>query len=355
MTFVPPKKILVTGAAGFIGSNFVRFFKQHHPSEIVAIDDLSTGKKHNIDQVCHFYHGSVLDMDLLDKLFDEHQPEYVFHFAALPMVAYSVAKPADTTQTNLIGTINLLKKARDHGVKRLVFSSSAAVYGDTDKMPINEADNHPDPQSPYAVQKYSCEQFCRIFSRLWGLDTVSLRYFNAFGPGQYGSSPYSTVIAAWLEALHSPEIGRPYIEGDGSQTRDFCYVDDISRANILAMQSERPLAGDVYNIAGGKNVEISRIKELIENLTGRSLNLEQRPPRLGDIKHSLADITKATEGLNYKPQVDLEEGIKNTIEWFVARTGSHSLMDKMRDSGSRDVGSIPTESTARKRADYLQY
>ncbi len=316
MDSLKPKNILVTGAAGFIGSNFVRRFQADYPDcVVVALDDLSTGHREALPDQIVFYEGSILDTALLDKIFSRHSLDYVFHFAAMPMVAYSVAKPADTTQTNLVGTINLLTRARDYQIKRFIYSSSAAVYGRVAKLPISEDEVWPDPQSPYAIQKYAGEQFCRLFSRLWQLDTVSLRYFNAYGPGQDGHSAYATVIASWLESLFFPGSQPPYLEGDGQQTRDFCFVEDIVLANLLAMKANSKLGGEVCNIASGVGVKLLTIKESLEKLTGRSLNLELRPERLGDIKHSLADIAKAKRVLGYEPQIDLGAGLKATINW----------------------------------------
>lgn len=315
------KTILVTGCAGFIGSNFVTQFKKKFPkTEIIGIDDLSTGRKEVIDRSVVFYKGSILDAELLEKIFSTHKPEYVFHFAALPRVSYSLEHPRYTSEVNIIGTVALLDASRKHGVKRFIYSSSSSIYGGAKKLPTKESENHPDPKSPYAVQKYIGEPFCKIFSELFGLDTVCLRYFNVFGPGQYGNSPYSTVISAWLEALYFPKNKVAFLEGDGNQTRDFCYVDNVVSANILAMQSKKNFNGQAFNIAHGERTKVNDIKEMIEKYSGKKLDIEKRKPRLGDVPHTHADISSAKKVLGFQPKVRFEGGLKKTVRWFESRT-----------------------------------
>ncbi len=314
------KSILVTGCAGFIGSNFVKIFKNRFPAiEIVGIDDFSTGRKDAIEKSIIFYKGSILNKKLLAKIFSKHKPEYVFHFAALPRVSFSVENPVLTTEVNILGTVNLLDFSRKFKVKRFMFSSSSSVYGGAKYIPTKESENFPDPQVPYAVQKYDCEPFCKIFSQLYSLDTVCMRYFNVFGPGQYGDSPYSTVVAAWLEALYFPKDKKAFIEGNGKQSRDFCYVDNVVDANIACMLSKKPLKGICMNIANGERTNLIEIKKLIEKYTGMKLELEKRASRVGDVMHTLADINLAKKTIGYKPKVDFLEGLKRTIEWFETR------------------------------------
>lgn len=316
-----PKSILVTGCAGFIGSNFVNQFLQQFPkTEIVGIDNFATGRRDAINPKITFYEGSILDGDLLESIFEKHQPEYVFHFAAVPRVSYSVENPAETTDANITGTVSVLEASKDHGVKRVMYSSSSSVYGGALKMPTKESENVCDPKSPYALQKYTGELFCKVFSDLYKLDTVCLRYFTVFGPEQYGDSPYSTVIAGWLESMYFPAKKKGFLEGNGTQSRDFCYVDNVVSANILAMQADRKFNGEAFNIAHGERTTLNDIRELIEKYTGKKLELEPRPPRLGDVKHTHADVSKAKEWFGYEPKVKFEEGLKKTIEWQQRRT-----------------------------------
>ncbi len=314
-----PKIILVTGCAGFIGSNFVKQFKKQFPDTIiVGVDNLSTGRKDALDKDITFYKGSICTPLFLDKIFKKHKPEYVFHFAALPRVSYSIENPAETSFVNIYGTVLLLEKCRDNQVKRFIYSSSSSVYGGTKEMPTKET-CLPNPISPYALQKYAGEPFCKIFSNLYGVDTVCLRYFNVFGPGQYGNSPYSTVISAWLENIYFPTNKKAFLEGNGKQTRDFCYVDNVVQANIKAMIVTKKLCGKVFNIGNGEQTSLLKVKNMIEEYAGQQIKLDKRPPRLGDVLHTQADIYKAQKQLGYEPSVSFEEGLKLTIRWFESR------------------------------------
>ena len=323
-----PKTILVTGCAGFIGSNFVKQFGIKYPkTKIIGIDDFSTGRRENVEALRGaqgkksfiFFKGSILDKKLVEKIFGKYLPEYVFHFAALPRVSYSVEHPRETSEANIIGTVAFLEAAKKYKTKRFIYSASSAAYGGAKKLPTKESENCPDPKSPYAVQKYAGELFCRNFSELLGLDTVSLRYFNVFGPGQYGDSPYSTVISAWLEALYFSKKKKAFMEGDGKQSRDFCYIDNVIQANILAMKSVKNFNGEVFNIAHGERTSLLEVKKLIEKYTGKKILLELRPARLGDVRHTHADISKAKNRFGYRPVVSFENGLKKTVEWFEFR------------------------------------
>jgi len=316
-----PKTILVTGCAGFIGGNFVKKFKEKFPETIiVGIDDFSTGRRGAFDQTdIRFYEGSILDKELLKNIFSEHRPEYVFHFAALPRVSFSVENPYHTNHVNVGGTVALLEESKNHRVKRFIYSSSSSVYGRVDSLPVREVYHQPNPISPYALQKYIGEKYCKMFGDLFGLSTVSLRYFNVFGPGQYGDSPYSTAIAAWLESLYFPDNKKGFLEGDGTQYRDFCYVNNVVKANILAMQSQKNLMGEEFNIACEHRISLNTVKEKIEEFTGRKLELEKRPPRAGDVPHTHFDISKAKGHLGYESEIKFDEGLKKTIEWFESR------------------------------------
>jgi nucleoside-diphosphate-sugar epimerase len=314
------KAVLVTGCAGFIGSNFTRQFREQFPeTEVVGLDNFATGRREALDEKITFYEGSILDRVLLEKIFAEHPIEYVFHFAALPRVSFSVEQPTKTTEANILGTITLMESAKNHGVKRFIFSSSSAVYGGAKTMPTSEAENPPNPKTPYAMQKYAIEPFCKIFTEIYGMDTVCLRYFNVFGPGQYGDSPYSTVISAWLESLYFPRNKKAFLEDDGEQSRDFCYVDNVIQANILAMKHEGKLNGEVFNVAHGERTTVNEVKKLIEEFTGRKLDLEKRQARLGDVRHTNADISKARNILGYNPEVKFNEGLKRAVAWYEKR------------------------------------
>ncbi len=312
--------ILVTGCAGFIGSNFVNnYLKKFPKNTVIGLDDFSTGKKENVNKKIIFYKGSILNKNFLDKIFKKHKIDYLFHFAALPSVSFSIANPYHTSLINTLGTIHLLEFSHQYKIKRFIFSSSAAVYGNAKNLPIKELASQVKPASTYALQKYSAENFCQLFSSLYNLDTVCLRYFNVFGPGQFGNSAYSTVISAWLEALYFPNNKKAFIEGNGKQTRDFCYVDDIVNANILAAQSKQKLNGQVINIASGKKTSLIEIKNIIEKLTGKKILLEKRPPRVGDIKDSVAEIKLAKKLIKFQSKTSLERGVEKTIKWFKNR------------------------------------
>lgn len=311
------KTILVTGCAGFIGSNFVNSFKEQFPkTKIVGIDDFSTGRRDAVNRGIVFYEGSIVDEKLLDRIFKKHRPEYIFHFAAIPRVSYSIKYPVKTSVANIIGTVAILEKAKEYKAKRLIFSSSSSVYGGAKVLPTKEKENLSCPCSFYALQKYSGEYFCRLFSEIFGLETVCLRYFNVFGPGQYGDSPYSTVISAWLTGLYFPNKKNLFMEGDGRQSRDFCYVDNVIQANIKAMLSKKVYQGEVFNIAHGERTSLSEVKRLIEKCTGKRLDLKKFPIRIGDVRHTYADISKACNWFGYVPYVHFEEGLKKTVEWF---------------------------------------
>lgn len=310
------KTILVTGSAGFIGSNFVTTFNKKFPdTKIISIDDLSAGKNIIKGKNIVFFKKSICDNAFLEEVFKKYRPEYVFHFAAIPRVSFSVEKPAQTTLVNIYGTTLLLEKSRDYKVKRFILSSSSSVYGNAKKLPTSETENKPNPASPYAFQKYADEQLCKMFSELYNIETVCLRYFNVFGPGQRGDSPYSTVICAWLESIYFSKKS-PYLEGDGKQSRDFCYVDNVVNANILAMLSKRKFLGDEINIANGGRTSLLEVKRLIEKYSGKKIKLDHRPPRKGDVKHTFADISKAKKHIGYEPTTSFEEGLKQTVNWF---------------------------------------
>jgi UDP-glucose 4-epimerase len=305
------KNIVVTGGAGFIGSNIVKkLLKQNH---VIIIDDLSTGHLKNIQDFItskkiEFIQGSITDLDLLQNIFK--QIDYIFHEAAIPSVPRSVKDPFRTNFVNANGTLNVLIAARDNQVKKVVYASSSSVYGDTPTLPKKE-DMKPCPLSPYAVAKLTAEYYCEVFTRIYHLPTVSLRYFNVYGPSQDPTSEYAAVIPKFITNIKNNKP--PIIYGDGSQTRDFTFVDDVVNANILAAES--PATG-IFNIAGGKRITINDLVKEITAIYNKEIKATYTEQREGDIKHSLADISKAKEGFGYTPKYEMNEGLKETVKWF---------------------------------------
>lgn len=302
-------KVVVTGGAGFIGSNLAEeLLKQH---EVTVIDNLSTGRKENLDQIIdkiNFIEGSITDLDLLQEAFSGS--DTVFHQAAIPSVQRSVDNPIASNEANVEGTLKVLVAARDCGVRKVVYASSSSAYGDTPILPKKE-DMKPNPKSPYAISKLTGEYYCRVFSEVYGLKTACLRYFNVYGPRQNPDSQYAAVIPRFITRVLSHEP--PVIYGDGEQTRDFTFVKDVVKANILAMQS--PAEG-VFNIACGERVSLNLLAGKIMEITGIRLDPIYDKPRQGDIRDSLADISSAREKLGYKPGFELNLGLEETIKWF---------------------------------------
>jgi UDP-glucose 4-epimerase len=303
-------KFVITGGAGFIGSNLAGALAQENA--VVVIDDLSTGKEENLAGLdIHFIKGSITDTALLKETFQG--ADCIFHLGAIASVKKSVENPSRTNAVGIDGTLNVLVAARDAGVRRVVQASSAAVYGSSPELPKRE-DMKPDPQSPYAVTKLAAEHYARVFQELYGLEAVSLRYFNVFGPKQDPSSEYSGVISRFISALLNNE--QPVIYGDGEQTRDFVYVADVVKANVLACHSAS--ATGVYNIACQMSISLNKLAEIMGKILGREAHPRYELPRAGDIRHSLADITQA-KVIGYYPDYSLEEGLMETIQWFKDR------------------------------------
>jgi nucleoside-diphosphate-sugar epimerase len=312
---------LVTGGAGFIGSNMVdQLLAEGH--RVRVLDNLSTGNKSNLDHVMSKI--SWVEGDLRsekDVRKSMKGVDYVFHMAANRAVLRSVDDPRETNDINITGTLNILMAARDEKVKRVIFSSSSSVYGDTDKFPSVETDL-PVPASPYAASKLMGEHYCRLFSELYGLDTVSLRYFNVFGPRQNPESRYSCVIPILVEAMVTGK--RPEIHWDGKQSRDFTYVDNIVHGNIVAMKKQTPLRGEAINIACHEEYSILDILDRLQKiLKKKSAKPQFFPKRAGDVRRTLADIKKSQKILGFKTQTRFEEGLVHTVEWFV-RDGHHN-------------------------------
>ena len=297
-------KAIVTGGAGFIGSHLVDALIEKG-FEVVVIDNLSTGKKENINPKAFFYQEDIRDLKKIKPIFNKI--DYVFHLAARPRVPYSVEFPQEAHMNNALGTLHVLIAARDAGAKKVIFSSSSSVYGDQEKLPLHE-EMFPAPKSPYAFQKLIGEKYCRLFYELYGLPSVCLRYFNVYGPRISFDGSYVLVIGKFLQQMMNNEPLT--IEGDGKQTRDFTHVKDVIAANILAAESDKVEKGEVINIGANNNHSINKIAELIG---GKVVKL---PPRIGDMRHTLADISRAKELLDWEPRIYIEEGIAEIKKWF---------------------------------------
>jgi nucleoside-diphosphate-sugar epimerase len=305
---------LITGVAGFIGSSIARALLERG-EQVRGIDNLATGKRENIEEIASridFREADLLDLDAMKKAC--LGVECVFHQAAIPSVPKSVLDPLGSNQANVDGTVNVLVAARDAKVQRVVYAASSSAYGDTPTLPKRE-EMTPNPISPYAVAKLASEYYMVSFYRCYGLETVSLRYFNIFGPRQDPTSQYSGVLAKFITQMLRGE--QPTIFGDGSQSRDFTYIDNAVSANLLAAHAPAAkVAGRVFNVATGTRVDLNQTFELLKKLTGFSGKVKYGPEREGDIKHSLADISSAIKAFGYQPKVSFEEGLERTVEWY---------------------------------------
>ncbi|KAF5414812.1 MAG: UDP-glucose 4-epimerase [Candidatus Methanophagaceae archaeon] len=302
-------KIVITGGAGFIGSNIAEVLSKDNANEVIVLDDLSTGKLANTKEMAiKFVNGSITDLELLQTVFKD--VDYVLHQAAIPSVPRSINEPIASNNANITGTLNVLVAARDRNVKKVVYASSSSVYGDTPKLPKRE-DMTPTPLSPYAVTKLTGEHYCNVFNEVYGLKTVALRYFNVYGPKQDPHSDYAAVIPKFVSRVLRDEP--PVIYGDGQQTRDFTFVKDVVTANIRAMKSA---ATGVFNIASGNRITIQELAELVMKLMGKDMGVILEEPRKGDVLHSLADVSKAKAGFGYEPGYRLETGLEETVKWF---------------------------------------
>lgn len=304
-------KVLITGGAGFIGSNIAGELADK--CEVRILDNLSSGKISNIEDIkdrIEIIIGDIRDIETVKDAVSG--VDFVLHHAALTSVQQSIDDPTTTNDINIGGTLNVLNASRDHGVKKIVFSSSASIYGDNPALPVGE-DAAPDPLSPYAVSKLTGEHYCRVFYEVYGMETVSLRYFNIYGPRQDPASQYAAVIPKFIKAMLE---GTPLtIYGDGTQTRDFTFIKDVVHANLRAIKSKK-CAGKVYNIANGERTGIGELVELLNEIMNIKKTAHYTDSRPGDIKHSLADITAAKKELGYSPGYGLKEGLNETTEWF---------------------------------------
>jgi len=304
---------LVTGGAGFIGSNIASELVRRGES-VRIIDDLSTGREQNLNDFLdkvEFIRGDICDSAIIQKAVSG--VDYVLHQAAIPSVERSVKDPATTNKANVDGTLSLLIASRDAGVKRVIFASSSSIYGDSPTLPKTE-DMTPNPLSPYAASKIIGEYYCRVFHNLFRLETICLRYFNVFGPRQDPTSQYAAVIPIFITAVASDR--QPTVYGDGLQSRDFTFVDNVVDANLLACSAPAEAAGQVYNIACGERLTLLDLLGELGGILDKRPQPIFDPPRPGDVKHSLADISRAKKQLSFEPKVSFAEGLRRTVAWF---------------------------------------
>jgi nucleoside-diphosphate-sugar epimerase len=308
-------KYVVTGGAGFIGSALVRALLTSGAERVTVIDNLCSGKVSNLAEVSNsveFVEADIREFSAIAPVIaGAHR---VFHLAAIPSVPRSITEPIPSHEVNIDGTFNVLQACREGGVGRVVYAASSSAYGDTEVLPKVET-MAPNPLSPYAAQKLMGEYYCQVFTRCYGLETVSLRFFNVYGPRQDPSSPYSGVLSLFLKALTANQA--PTIFGDGEQTRDFTYVDDVAGLCLKAARAEG-VAGRVFNAGNGGRYTLNQIWSYLQQLEGVFLPPEYGPARAGDVRDSQADTRAAIEHLGHAPQFTLEEGLRRTLEWFRA-------------------------------------
>lgn len=307
-------KFLVTGGAGFIGSHIVeRLVRNGAPVRVV--DNLSTGRIERLGHLMsaiEFVEGDLANEATANEVVDGM--DSVVHQAAIPSVQRSLSDPIATNRANVVGTLNLLESCRRAGVRRFVYAASSSAYGNTEVLPKRE-DMAPNPMSPYALQKYVGERYCKLYYELYGLETISLRYFNVFGPGQDPSSEYSAVIPKFINCLLN---NLPItIYGDGEQSRDFTFVENVIEANMLALNAAA-VGGEMCNVGCGERISLNRLVVLLENEIGRKARVIHVEPRLGDVRHSLADIDRARAIFNYQPKIGVEEGLRRTVASYFA-------------------------------------
>jgi nucleoside-diphosphate-sugar epimerase len=305
---------LITGVAGFIGSSLARAILAQG-DKVRGVDNFATGKRENLEDIrtqIDFREADLLDVEAMRNACQG--VDYVLHQAAIPSVPKSVVDPLGSNRANVDGTVNVLVAARDAKVKRVVYAASSSAYGDTPTLPKDE-DMKPNPISPYAVAKLASEYYMTSFYRCYGLETVSLRYFNIFGPRQDPTSPYSGVLAKFITQMLRGE--QPTILGDGEQSRDFTYIDNAVSANLLACKAPADqAAGRVFNVATGRRANLKETFAALKTIIGYRGEVAFGPERAGDVKHSLADISKAEKALGYKPLVHFEDGLRKTVDWY---------------------------------------
>lgn len=306
-------KYLVTGGAGFIGSNLVKKILENG-DEVRILDNFATGRKKNIAPFLkdiELVKGDMSDLKVCKKAVKGI--DFILHEGAVPSVPRSVKDPIWTNNANINGTLNMLTAARDGGVKRFVYAASSSAYGDSPTMPKVET-MEPRPKSPYALQKFAGEVYCQLFAKLYNLETICIRYFNVFGPNQDPGSVYSAVIPLFIKAIMADKS--PTINGDGKTSRDFTYVDNVVAGNLLACKAPKEAIGEVINVACGYEVSLNQLVEKINKYFNKNIKPNYTAERVGDVKHSLADISKAQKLLGYKPLVTFDEGLTKTIEYY---------------------------------------
>ncbi|NOX36394.1 MAG: SDR family oxidoreductase [Calditrichaeota bacterium] len=305
-------RYLVTGGAGFVGSNLVEeLLNRGH--QVRVLDNFSTGFRENLTEFAdriELIEGDLRSYHIVREAVDG--VDFILHQGALPSVPRSIQDPVTSNEVNVGGTLNILHAAVDAKVKRVVFASSSSIYGDSPTLPKQE-DMAPNPLSPYAVSKLAGEKYCQVFSRIYGLHTVALRYFNVFGPRQNPNSQYSAVIPKFIKAILNDEP--PVIYGDGEQSRDFTFVKNVVEANILATEVDCP-PGIVMNCAAHQRITLNELVRTINQILGKNIQPIYTDPRPGDIKHSFADITRIQETLGYEPFILFEDGLRMTIDWY---------------------------------------
>jgi nucleoside-diphosphate-sugar epimerase len=306
-------RYLITGGAGFIGSHLVKHVLGAG-GNVRVVDNLSTGSAKRLSQIrdsVQLVTGDLADNSVAAEVVKD--VDYVLHQAAVPSVQRSVVDPVGTNRSNVTATLNLLENSRKAGVRRFVYAASSSAYGDTEVLPKSE-DMPANPLSPYALQKWVGERYCKLYHELYGLETVSLRYFNVFGPGQDPYSEYSAVVPKFTTKLLAKEPITVY--GDGEQSRDFTYIDNVIQANLLALRAPNA-PGEVCNIGCGQSVTLNQLIQILEELLKVRAQVTYAPAKPGDVRHSLADITKATRVLGYVPETEVEEGLRKTVEALV--------------------------------------
>ncbi|MEQ9402615.1 MAG: SDR family oxidoreductase [Cyclobacteriaceae bacterium] len=309
------KKILITGGAGFIGSNLIEALLERN-YQVVCLDNLSTGSKRNIEDFVdnrnfEFVEGDILDFQLLLKL--SEGAFAVSHQAALGSVPRSINDPIATNRVNIEGTLNVFKACVDNKIQRVVYAASSSTYGDSPELPKKE-EKIGKPLSPYAVTKLVNELYADVFQRVYGLNSIGLRYFNVFGPKQDPNGAYAAVIPLFINGILANK--RPKINGDGNHSRDFTFVDNAVQANILALETNLENYNTIYNVACGQRTTLNELVSYINEIDGSTLEPIHNDEREGDIKHSLADISRAKEYLKYNPKYSIKQGLKLTIDWY---------------------------------------